>query len=61
MSQFRDDLAKLINQHSMETGSKTPDFILATYLEGALRSFEIATRAREDWYGLSKRPVGDPR
>jgi hypothetical protein len=29
---FRDELEELINRHSMENGSNTPDFVLAEYL-----------------------------
>ena len=48
---FREDLEKLINRHSMENGSNTPDFILAEYLISCLQAFDFASRAREEWYG----------
>ena len=48
---FRDDLQKLINQHSMENISNTPDFILAEYLAACLEAFDKAVIARDKWYG----------
>ena len=34
-----DDLKTLINQHSMENGSNTPDFILTNFLDECLAAF----------------------
>ena len=48
---FRKELENLINRHSMENGCNTPDFILAEYMHACLVSFNVATRAREHWYG----------
>lgn len=48
---FRKELEELINKHSLENGSDTPDFILAKYLEGCLENFDQAVRDREQWYG----------
>lgn len=45
------ELASLLNKHSAENGSNTPDFILAEYMMNALRAFERATKDREAWYG----------
>ena len=47
------DLAEFINNHSLENGSKTPDFILAKYMLNALFAFEAASKYRENWYGKS--------
>jgi hypothetical protein len=41
----------VINKHSKENGSNTPDFILAEYLIECLRVFDKTTRLRNDWYG----------
>lgn len=49
---FREALRDVINQHSRENGSNTPDYILAAYLLGCLEAFDNATRARERWYGV---------
>lgn len=52
---FREKIERAINQHSMENGSNTPDFILAKYLADCLAAFDKATNARERWYGRSNR------
>ena len=49
--EFRDDLQKLINHHSKENGSDTPDLFLADYLVACLGAFDAATKARDVWYG----------
>jgi len=51
MSDFREDLIALINTHSMENVSDTPDWILAEYLIACLKTFDAVTEAREEWYG----------
>ena len=49
-SEFYDELESLINKHSMENGSDTPDFILARYLCSCLATFDAATKVRSGWY-----------
>lgn len=49
--QVKKDFATLINKHSLENESNTPDFILADYLFQSLRSFNAAARRRDNWYG----------
>lgn len=51
MADFQDELISLINKHSLENGSDTPDFILATYINDCLKSFNAAVQNREVWYG----------
>lgn len=51
MRAFEEDLRALINRHSKEGESDTPDFILASYLLGQLRVFAEAMRERDRWYG----------
>ena len=51
MTEFETELSNLINKHSMENRSNTPDFILAQYLLGCLVAFEVATRRCEEWQG----------
>lgn len=53
---FQKELENLINRYGQENGSDTPDFILAQYLHGCLRAFNIAVVDRENWYG--RRPIG---
>ena len=48
---FRRELESLINSHSMENGSDTPDFILASYLTECLHLFDKTVKHREEWYG----------
>jgi len=50
MSDFERELSELINKHSKENESDTPDFILAEYLNGCLTNFNEATNARRKWY-----------
>lgn len=49
-AEFYRDLAHLINKYSMESGSNTPDFILADYLMDALDAFDKANNTRTRWY-----------
>ena len=55
---FRSELGRLINFHSVENGSNTPDFILATYIEGCLEAFDTAVTRRDEWYGKIQEPGG---
>ena len=57
---FKKELQNLINRHSMENNSDTPDFILSDYLMDALESYDRAIRRRDLWYGhttLTKKGV----
>lgn len=49
-TEFRADLEKLINRHSVERVSNTPDFILADYLTDSLAAYDKAVAARSAWY-----------
>ena len=55
---FEKELTSLINRYSLENGSETPDFILASYMKGCLENFNSAVMAREKWYG--REPVLAP-
>lgn len=48
---FEDEIRQVINKWNEENPSNTPDFILARYLLNCLDTFNIAVRAREEWYG----------
>lgn len=48
---FRQELESLINRHSMETGSNTPDYILAEFLIAYLKAFDSAAGVREIHFG----------
>ena len=51
MATFEQELEALINRHSMEGASNTPDFILAQYLLACMEAFAATVKAREKWYG----------
>lgn len=48
---FQEALRELINRHSMENGSDTPDYMLAEYLCDCLATYETIIVKRERWYG----------
>jgi hypothetical protein len=51
-----EEIAAALKRASSENGSNTPDFILAKYLLGCLWAFDVAVKARDDWYGVALRP-----
>jgi hypothetical protein len=51
IQQFRLDLCRIINRHSLDCRSNTPDFILADYLVDCLLSYEKIHEKNEKWYG----------
>lgn len=50
MSNLAYELTALLNKHSVENDSGTPDHILAVYLLGCLTTFEVAIKARDQWW-----------
>lgn len=62
---LRQDIERVINSHSRENVSGTPDFILAEYLLAALDNAEAVIKARDRWYRfepmLGTVPAVDPR
>lgn len=58
MEKLRTRIEAAINSVSAESGSNTPDFILAEYLTDCLQAFDKASRAREKWYGKALEPGG---
>ena len=58
---LREDIAAVLNSHSVENASDTPDFILAAYLIECLKAFEVATEKRERWYGRGSIPCSKPK
>ena len=44
------DLAAVLNRHSVENASDTPDFILAEYLVACLEAFATAVVDRGRWF-----------
>ena len=53
---FREGLRRLINEHSQESASNTPDFVLARFLAECLEVFDLAVTHREAWYGRYENP-----
>jgi len=51
------DLATVLNRHSQEYASDTPDFILAEYMLACLNAWNKSVRTRERWFGRGKREV----
>jgi hypothetical protein len=49
MSNFQKELTQLLNRHSIENYSDTPDFILSAYLNGCLEAFNKATVDKDLW------------
>lgn len=45
MEEFQKELEQLINRHSVENGSNTPDYVLAQYLVACLAAYEGAVNA----------------
>ena len=45
------ELSELLNKYSQESGSDTPDFILAEFMLGCLTVYENTISNREKWYG----------
>lgn len=58
--EFKKELTELVNKHSMENGSDTPDFILARFLKGCLELFNKTIKARQHWYSNDAKPAGLP-
>lgn len=54
------ELKELLNRHSAETASGTPDFILAHYLINCLKAYAQAVRQRDSWFSVRfpPRPPG---
>jgi len=51
------DIAAVLNKHSVENDSDTPDFILAGYLVKCLEAWNAHVRWRRTWWG-SKEQTG---
>ena len=45
---FRSDLTSLINKHSKENGSDTPDYLLANFLIACMDAFDLTVRRRDE-------------
>jgi hypothetical protein len=52
------ELASVLNRHSAENGSNTPDFILAEYMLSCLAAYNSATKKTREWQGVGYLNVG---
>lgn len=50
---FQEDLQQVLNRHSAESPSGTPDYILAEMLTNVLKTFNEAVGQRAEWRGES--------
>jgi hypothetical protein len=50
---FETDLRQLINRHSLENASDTPDYILAQFIAGCVTIFNNVVRQRDQWHGFN--------
>ena len=57
MKTLLQDITDVLNRHSIENRSGTPDYILAMFLEGCLLTFDTAVQQRETWHGRDSRPL----
>jgi hypothetical protein len=56
MKDFVEDIREVINRHSREIVSDTPDFILAQFINATLEAFEQTTNTRREWYNSASKP-----
>lgn len=50
-TEFEVELTRLINRHSADNDSGTPDYILANYLVDCLKGFNKVVKRRAEWRG----------
>lgn len=53
---LQEELTRLLNKHSAENLSNTPDFVLARYLMLVLEAHTWATKRRDEWYDVALSP-----
>ena len=54
MEEFAKELEELINKHSIENFSNTPDFILADYLMNCLEAYHSIKIKNDNWHTKPK-------
>lgn len=61
MISFEEDICQVINRHSGEAPSGTPDYILAKMIKEFLKAYNEAVSARAEWRGEDcELPKGNP-
>jgi hypothetical protein len=53
--EFKRELAALLNRHSIEADSNTPDSVLAEYLTSCLEVWRQCVPLRDSWHGFDPR------
>ena len=56
INSLKKDLTELVNRHSMENGSNTPDYLLADFLLGCFDAYNATLQERARWYGRMDQP-----
>jgi len=56
---FKKELAALINTHSLEGDSLTPDYILADYMCSCLEGYVKTVLSRDTWHNTQKTFPGE--
>lgn len=56
---FEKELAALLNKHSMDTETNTPDFILARHIIRDLDTYRETTSELQKWHGSNMRSASD--
>ena len=59
MTEFEKELETLINKHSKENASNTPDFLLAEYLNSCLINYGNVVSKRDKWLGINQEKDND--
>jgi hypothetical protein len=59
VTDFEKRLISIINSNSLENGSNTPDFILASYLQDCLTAFNKASVWRAKWFSADGVPEAE--
>jgi hypothetical protein len=57
MADFKTDLTKIINFHSMGKKAQVPDFIIADYLMNCLKAFDNTMIDLDKWYNQEPNPT----
>ena len=53
--EFKAELTALLNRHSIENDTNTPDWVLAEYLCGCLEVLRVTVPNRDAYHGFSPR------
>lgn len=51
-TQFEQELTELVNKHSRENASSTPDFVLARFMVTCLEAYEQTHNRCLEWYSI---------